>query len=50
MTEAWKMTGRKPGWANIPANRHAFGTMICERAADTSKISVFAMLAADTKP
>lgn len=50
VTEAWKMTGRKPGWANIPANRHAFGTMICERAADTGKISVFAMLAADTKP
>ncbi|MBY3433474.1 hypothetical protein HFN89_04870 [Rhizobium laguerreae] len=34
VTEAWKMTGRKPGWAVIPPKRHDFGTMICERAAD----------------
>ncbi|MCS4089453.1 hypothetical protein [Rhizobium sp. BK176] len=50
ITEAWKMTGRKPGWANIPANRHGFGTMICDRAADTGKISVFATLAKENKP
>jgi hypothetical protein len=50
ITEAWKMTGRKPGWANIPANRHAFGTMICDRAADTGEISVFATLGKDFAP
>lgn len=50
ITDAWKMTGRKPGWANIPANRHGFGTMICDRAADTGKISVFATLAKENKP
>lgn len=33
VTEAWIMTGRKPGWAEIPKKRHEFGTMICERAA-----------------
>ncbi len=32
VTEAWKITGRKPGWATIPAKRHGFGTLICERA------------------
>lgn len=26
------MTGRKPGWTTIPAKRHEFGTLICERA------------------
>lgn len=50
ITEGWKLSGRKPGWANIPANRHAFGTMICERAADTGKISVFATLANESTP
>jgi hypothetical protein len=50
ITEGWMMTGRKPGWANIPVNRHAFGTMICDRAADTGKISVFAALADERKP
>ncbi|MCZ7861235.1 hypothetical protein O9X98_07415 [Agrobacterium salinitolerans] len=50
VTEAWKLTGRKPGWATIPQNRHAFGTMICERAADVGKISVFATLASENLP
>jgi hypothetical protein len=50
VTEAWKTTGRKPGWASIPQNRHAFGTMICDRAADVGKISVFAALAGEKLP
>lgn len=40
VTEAWKLTGRKPGWATIPQNRHAFGTMICERAVEMAPISL----------
>jgi hypothetical protein len=43
VTEAWKMTGRKPGWAVVPPKRREFGTMICERAvqmADSRQISV----------
>jgi hypothetical protein len=43
VTEAWKMTGRKPGWAEIPAKRHEFGTLICDRATamvDAMPISV----------
>ncbi|MDW9479072.1 hypothetical protein GOB57_10390 [Sinorhizobium meliloti] len=50
ITEAWKITGRKPGWANIPQNRHAFGTMICERAADVGTISVFATPTPENRP
>ncbi|MBY3151283.1 hypothetical protein HFO56_02640 [Rhizobium laguerreae] len=50
ITDAWKLIGRKPGWANIPANRHAFGTMICDRAADIEKISLFAALATESRP
>ena len=50
VTEAWKLTGRKPGWATIPQDRHAFGTMICERASDVGKISVFATLAGENLP
>lgn len=45
VTDAWKMTGRKPGWAVIPPKRHEFGTLICERAttmADELPISVSA--------
>jgi hypothetical protein len=50
VTEAWKLTGRKPGWATIPANRRSFGTMICDRAIGMGKISVFATLATESKP
>jgi hypothetical protein len=50
VTDAWKMTGRKPGWADIPQNRHAFGTLICERAADAGNITVFTSLKQDRHP
>ncbi|MCS4089454.1 hypothetical protein [Rhizobium sp. BK176] len=53
VTDAWKMTGRKPGWTEIPPKRHEFGTMICERAAqmaDSMPISVSARSTWTTSP